>query len=111
MYEAMYIVNPALSETEVEALTERIKSEIVERGGKVADLQHLGKKRLAYAIGRNKDGFYFLLYFTLAPGRVAELTAGYRLNESILCFLIVTKKEQEARLAGEKAEENSPEKE
>lgn len=111
MYEAMYIVNPALSEAEVEALTARVKSEIVERGGKVADVQQLGKKRLAYAIKKSKDGFYFLLYFDLAPGRVAELTAGYRLNESILRFLIVKKREQQVQSAGEKTEENSAEKE
>jgi small subunit ribosomal protein S6 len=102
LYETMYIADPSLSEQEVEALTERLKSEIVEKGGEVVDLQHLGKKRLAYSIKRKKDGFYFLLYFRLAAGRVAELRAGYRLNESILRFLIVKKEEREVKFAGER---------
>lgn len=102
LYETMYIADPSLSEQEVQALTERLKSEIIEKGGEVVDLQHLGKKRLAYSIKRNKDGFYFLLHFRLAAGRVSELRAGYRLNESILRFLIIKKEDREVEFAGEK---------
>jgi small subunit ribosomal protein S6 len=101
-YEAMYIVDPALSEQEVEALTKRLESEIVEKGGEIVDLQHLGKKRLAYPVKKEKDGFYFLLYFRLASDRGSELRAGYRLNDSILRFLIIRKSEQELQFAGEK---------
>lgn len=111
MYEAMYMAHPALSEQEVDTLTQRLKSEIVQKGGEVLDLQHLGKKRLAYPIGKNREGFYFLLYFELPPGRVSELTAGYRLNDSILRFLIIKKRRQELQLAGQKTNENPAEKE
>ena len=111
LYEAMYIADPAQSEQEVEALTERLKSEMVEKGGEVLDVQHLGKKRLAYRIKKKKDGFYFLLYFRLAPGRISELRAGYGLNDSILRFLFVKKREEEVELAGEKTNENPAEKE
>ncbi len=100
LYEAMYIVDPDRSEQEVEALTRQVRSEIAEKGGEVVDLQHLGKKRLAYPIKKAKDGFYFLLYFRLAPDRISELRAGYRLNDSILRFLILKKKERELQFAG-----------
>jgi small subunit ribosomal protein S6 len=101
LYEGMYIVDPALSEQEVESLTERLKSEIVARGGEILDVQHLGKKRLAYAIHGKRDGFYFLLYFRLAPERLSELKAGYRLMDSILRFLILRKREREVELSRE----------
>ncbi|NQT84980.1 30S ribosomal protein S6 [bacterium] len=111
LYEAMYIVDPARSEEEVESLTEQLKSEIVEKGGEVVDLQHLGKKHLAYPIKKKRDGFYFLLYFRLAPGRISELRAGYRLNDSILRSLILRKRERDLPLAGEEEEETPAEKE
>lgn len=101
LYEAMYIADPGLSEHEVETLAERVKTEIVQKGGEIIDLQHLGKKRLSYPIRRRRDGFYFLLYFRLARNLLSELKAGYRLNERILRFLILKKKERDAQLAGE----------
>jgi small subunit ribosomal protein S6 len=97
LYEAMYIADPGLSEHEVETLAERLKAEIVQKGGEIVDLQHLGKKRLAYSIRRKRDGFYFLLYFRLARDLLSEVKAGYRLNESILRFLILKKKEMPAQ--------------
>lgn len=101
LFEAMYIADPGLSEHDVETLAERLKTEVVEKGGEIVDLQHLGKKRLAYPIRRRRDGFYFLLYFRLARNLLSELKAGYRLNERILRFLILSKKEMEAQRAGD----------
>jgi small subunit ribosomal protein S6 len=101
LYEAMYIADPGLTEHEVETLAERLKTEIVGKGGEIVDLQHLGKKRLAYPIRRRRDGFYFLLCFRLARNLLSELKAGYRLNERVLRFLILKKKEMEVRLAGD----------
>jgi small subunit ribosomal protein S6 len=97
LYEAMYIADPGLSEHEVETLAERLKAEIVQKGGEIVDLQHLGKKRLAYSIRRKRDGFYLLLYFRLARKLLSEVRAGYRLNESILRFLILKKNEMPAQ--------------
>jgi small subunit ribosomal protein S6 len=102
LYEAMYIADPGLSEHEVEALAERLKAEMVKKGGEIVDLQHLGKKRLAYSIRRRRDGFYFLLCFRLARDLLSEVKAGYRLNESILRFLILRKRETEVQVAGER---------
>ena len=104
LYEAMYLVNPALSEQEVEALAERLKSEITERGGEIVDVQHLGKKRLAYMVKKRRDGFYFLIYFRIPPGKISELTSGYSLNESILRFLFIKRKEGELELGTEETE-------
>ncbi len=106
LYEAMYIVDPTRSEQEVEAATERLKSEIVGKGGAIVDVQHLGKKRLAYPIKKMKDGFYVLLYFRLAPAQISELKAGYRLNESILRFLMLRRRKSQLELANRKGAEN-----
>ncbi len=104
LYEAMYIVEPSRSEEEVKALTEKLTSEIAKKGGEILDVQHLGKKRLAYAIQNRRDGYYLLLYFRLAPDRISELKTGYRLNDSILRFLIVKTRQREAPFAGEKTD-------
>ena len=111
LYEGMYIVDPALSEQEVEGLTAQIKSDIAERGGESVDLQHLGKKRLAYPINKKKEGYYFLFYFRLAPERIAPLRTGYRLNDAILRFLILKRGERELPFGGEEASETAAEEE
>jgi small subunit ribosomal protein S6 len=111
LYEAMYIVDPGCNEQEVEGIAERLRTEIAEKGGEVVDVQHLGKKRLAYPIKMKNEGFYFLLYFRLAPDQISELKAGYRLDESILRFLILKKREREVPIAGEETNETPAEKE
>jgi small subunit ribosomal protein S6 len=104
LYEAMYLVDPALNEQEVEALAERLKSEITARGGEIVDLHHLGKKRLAYSVKKRRDGFYLLIFFRIPPGKISELTAGYSLNEAILRFLFIRRKEGELKLGTEENE-------
>ena len=54
-YEAMYILDPALSEEAIAALAAKFKA-VVEANGTVSEIDEWGKSRLAYPI---HDGPYF----------------------------------------------------
>ena len=79
-YEAVYILNPDLTEEQIAALVERFKS-VVEANGTVSEVNEWGKRRLAYPINDLMDGYYVLMTFTAAAAVPAELDRIFRITE------------------------------
>ena len=59
-YELMVVLDPNLDESAIEAMNTRIQTLVTQRGGTVENVDTWGRKRLAYPIGRFRDGFYIL---------------------------------------------------
>lgn len=90
LYEGMYVLSSTLSEDARAKALERIETGIVERGGEVHKVHDQGRKKLAYEIEKKRDGYYFLLYFSLPAREVSELWKEYHLNEDLLRFITLT---------------------
>jgi small subunit ribosomal protein S6 len=84
LYEGMYIVKATLSEDARQKALDRIVTGITSRGGEVVKLHDQGRKRLAYEIEGNREGYYFLLYFKSDPSAIAEMWQDYHINEDLL---------------------------
>ena len=89
-YEAMYILNPALSEEQIAALVAKFKG-VVEANGTVSEIDEWGKRRLAYPINDLMEGYYVLMTFTAAPAIPAELDRLFRINDNVMRSMIVSK--------------------
>jgi small subunit ribosomal protein S6 len=88
-YELMVVLDPNLDETATEALNTRIQSMITQRGGTIGSVEPWGRKRLAYPIGRYRDGVYVLIRFQLGPNTAAEIERALKLTESVIRHLLV----------------------
>ena len=91
-YEAVYILNPALSEEQIAALVAKFKA-VVEANGTVSEIDEWGKRRLAYPINDKNDGYYVLMTFTSAPSFPLELDRIFRITDGVVRSLIVCKDE------------------
>ena len=91
-YEAVYILNPDLTEEQIAALVERFKS-VVEANGTVSEVNEWGKRRLAYPINDLMDGYYVLMTFTAAAAVPAELDRIFRITYGVMRSMIVSKDE------------------
>ncbi len=89
-YEAVYILNPALSEEQIAALVAKFNA-VVEADGSVSEVNEWGKRRLAYPINDLMDGYYVLMTFTAAAAIPAELDRIFRITEDVLRSMIVCK--------------------
>lgn len=89
-YEALYILNPALSEEDTAALVEKFRG-VVEANGTVSEIAHWGKRRLAYPINDLNDGYYVLMTFNSAAAIPQELDRLFRINDNVMRSLIVCK--------------------
>ena len=61
-YEALYIIDPQLTEDDTKALVEKFKA-MVEAEGTLTELDEWGKRRLAYLINDLSEGYYVLMHF------------------------------------------------
>jgi len=76
-YESVIIINPSVDDEGIKALTQKF-TDIINNEGKVESVQEIGKKRLAYEIMKNKEGFYTVFNFEAKPELIAELERNYR---------------------------------
>jgi len=89
-YEALYLINPTLSEEETAALVARFK-DLAESRGSVSEVDEWGKRRLAYPINDLEEGYYVLMTFSADPAFPAELDRLMRINTGIMRSIIVCK--------------------
>ena len=91
MYEALVIVKAAGTEAEMMQSVGQVEEPIKKLGGSVASAKPMGRRRLAFRIGKQTEGFYHLVEFKLPTNQVGELKRLLRLNESIIRFLILNR--------------------
>ena len=91
-YEVMYIIDPRLGAEATAAVVERFKA-LVEQNGTLDELVEMGKKKLAYAINDQNEGYYVLMKFTSGPELPAEVDRVLGITEGIMRRLITLRAE------------------
>ncbi|MGI9549960.1 MAG: 30S ribosomal protein S6 [Aurantibacter sp.] len=88
-YETVFILNPVLSDTQIEETVKKFEDFLKKHGGKMVSKENWGLKKLAYAIQNKKSGFYHLFEFT-APGEaITPYEQEFRRDERVMRFLTV----------------------
>ncbi len=88
-YETMYILKTELESEQTAALVAKYQSLITEHQGQIDQVQEIGKRRLAYEIDHNREGFYVLMQFSTDTDVTQELERVMRIDESVLRYLTV----------------------
>jgi small subunit ribosomal protein S6 len=94
-YELVVIVNPDVPDEELPNTIEKLGQLITGRGGEVAEVDHWGRRKLAYPIRRYSEGNYVMTQFKLDPTQVADLEASLELTEEVIRHLVVRVEEDE----------------
>ena len=87
-YESVIIINPSVDEEGIKALIAKY-TEIINNEGKVESVNEIGKKRLAYEIMKNKEGYYTVFNFEAKPELIAELERNYRIDDNVMKFITI----------------------
>lgn len=89
LFEGTYILSAALSESARQKAFQRIVSGIESRGGEVHKTFDQGRKKLGTSIQRKKEGYFYLLFFSVPAPAIAEMRQEYRLHEDLLRFMLL----------------------
>lgn len=90
-YEAMVVYSLKNGEEGVSALTEKFKNLIEKNGTLTEEVNEWGKRKLAYPINYEVDGYYVLYTFTSAPDFPAEFGRVMNITDGVLRSMITTK--------------------
>ena len=91
-YESVIIINPNLEGEAVKALIEKF-SNLINNNGKVDSVEEVGKKKLAYEIKKNKEGYYIVFKFEANPELITELERIYRITDEVIKFIVIKEEE------------------
>lgn len=97
VYEVVFIVDPDTSEEDSTRLTENLQHIVTDKGGVVTKTENMGRRQLAYRIGRQNDGIFMLFEIEGTGGEIAELERRMRVSDQVMRYLTVRVDEDRRR--------------
>ena len=89
-YETMLVFSVANGDEAVTALVEKFKA-LIEANGTIDSIDEWGKRKLAYPINYETEGYYFVVDYSAEPEFPAELERVLGITDGVLRFLNVMK--------------------
>jgi small subunit ribosomal protein S6 len=97
IYEIVFIVDPDTPEAEATSLVENLQKIVTDQGGTVARSESMGRRQLAYQIGRKNDGNYWLFEVEGTGSEIAELERRMRVSDAVIRYMTVRVDEDRQR--------------
>lgn len=92
-YESIIIIGQNVEEEGIKSLITKY-TDLINTEGKVSNVNEMGNRKLAYEIGKNKEGYYVVFEFEAKPELITELERNYRITDEIIKFIVVRKDEE-----------------
>jgi small subunit ribosomal protein S6 len=88
-YETLFIINPEMSDEEIDAVVEKYTGLLSESGAFIGAVDKWGRRRLAYTVKKFNKGFYVLFDYGASPEAVAEMERNFKIDDHVIRFLTV----------------------
>jgi len=89
LYEAVYIFDSALEEPAIQERLARFHALIQQPATEAPQVNHWGKRTLAYPIRKHQSGYYVVAKFETSAEALPEYERAVKLDEGVLRFLVV----------------------
>ncbi|PCI35857.1 MAG: 30S ribosomal protein S6, partial [Elusimicrobia bacterium] len=89
IYESVIVVHPRLSDPEIGTVIEKVKKMITADGGEILGEDKWGRRKLAYLVKKNREGYYVYLKFNAKGDVIKKMNDWFRLQEDVLRTLTV----------------------
>lgn len=93
-YEALFIIHPNYEQDRLKAIVNSVANEITKHNGVMINKIDWGKRRLGYAIEKQKYGNYVLFHFEADPSIITKIYAWMEIQANILSQIIVKLEEK-----------------
>jgi len=104
IYENLFIVKPDATEEEIDRLIEQMSKHVSNAAGTIDKVEKWGKRRLAYRVEKQREGYYVLMQFTSDSQTVREFERRLRVQDLVMKFITVRIDETLKRLDKRKKE-------
>jgi small subunit ribosomal protein S6 len=87
-YESMVVISTKQDEEAIKGLVEKF-SNLIAANGTLVSVDEWGKKKLAYMINKETEGYYVLFTFECEAAFPAELGRVFKITEGLLRTMII----------------------
>jgi small subunit ribosomal protein S6 len=88
-YEVVFIVHPDLDDNALTGVVDKVKAWVTDAGGSVVRVDLWGRRRMAYAIHKQREGQYVFIQAEMEPVSTAALDRSLRFLEPVMRYSII----------------------
>jgi len=88
-YEIVFIARPDVADEDIDKLIAQMEGVVQSAGGKIEKVEKLGRRRLAYRIGRQREGCYVLFQLQGTGDTVKEFERRLKVTDAVIKYLTV----------------------
>jgi small subunit ribosomal protein S6 len=88
-YELVYVVSPDATDDQVTDLHTQVEAIVQRMGGQIEKTENWGRRRLAYEIGRHKEGTYVLELINGSGELMKEIDRRLKVSDLVIRQLVV----------------------
>ena len=88
-YEAVYIFDSQITEDQIGEKIEKYHQQLSSGGAEFGEMEHWGRRQLAYPIRKRTNGYYVVAQFQADPEALPEFERLLKLDEELLRYLVV----------------------
>ena len=89
VYEVLFIVAPNVEEGDIENLVTQFSDIATNQGATVAKGDRMGRRRLAYPIGKFNEGHYVVLTIEGSGAEIAEIERRMRVSDAVIRYITI----------------------
>jgi len=94
----MFIVNPNATEEEIDKINAQLENIITSGGGTIEKIEKMGKRRLAYEVDKQREGYYVLFTIVGNGDIIKECERRLRVMDAVIKYITVRTDEEVRRL-------------
>ena len=102
-YELVYVVSPDATDEQVAELHTQVESIVQRMGGQIEKTENWGRRKLAYVIGRHKEGTYVLEAINGSGELMKEIDRRLKVFDLVIRHLVVRVDEEQEVIERAKA--------
>lgn len=89
VYEVLFIVAPNIEESDIETLVTQLSDVATNQGARIAKIDRMGRRKLAYPIGKFNDGHYVVFTVEGSGAEIAELERRMRVTDAVIRYITI----------------------
>ncbi|PYT06721.1 MAG: 30S ribosomal protein S6 [Acidobacteria bacterium] len=89
VYEVLFIVAPNIEESDIDTLVTQLSDVATNQGAHIAKIDRMGRRRLAYPIGKFNDGHYVVFTIEGTGAEIAEVERRMRVTDAVIRYITI----------------------
>ena len=89
VYEVLFIVAPNIEESDIDILVTQLSDVATNQGARIAKIDRMGRRRLAYPIGKFNDGHYVVFTVEGTGAEIAEVERRMRVTDAVIRYITI----------------------